>query len=163
MVIDSYSKDFIYVLVSLKKKKRWKEKKEGFYFNLCQLLSNLIWFSRNRWEYYRLHSICIYEMYISSVCIKVIRFSYKNVWFFGSSKGWCVFFYYFGTVLQSVVCLLLICIFCWIYFYCHFCNGVALAWIFLIRAWIVGIYFTIEIIYCEVWSGHLDQYLFCLG
>lgn len=48
---------------------------------------------------------------------------------FGLSKGWCVFFYYFGTVLQSVVCLLLICTVCWIYLFFHFFYGVALAWI----------------------------------
>lgn len=51
---------------------------------------------------------------------------------------------------------------CWIYLYFHFCYGVTLAWSFLTWAWIAGIYFTVWISYCEVWSGHLDQYLFCL-
>lgn len=75
--------------------------------------------------------LCIYKMYICSACLKVRRFSYKTKCkVFGLSKGWCVFFYYFGTVLKSVVCLLLICTVCWIYLYFHFCCEVALAWIF---------------------------------
>lgn len=50
--------------------------------------------------------LCVYKMYISSVCLKVKRFSYKTkCMVFGLTKGWCIFFYYFGTVLQSVVCL----------------------------------------------------------
>lgn len=79
-------------------------------------------------------------MYNSRVCIKVKRFRYKNVWFLDYQRAG-VFFYYFGTVLQSVVCLLLICTV--LDLFCTFCYGVALDWIFLIRACIVGIYLTI--------------------
>lgn len=82
-------------------------------------------------------------MYISSVCIKVRRFRYKNEWFLDYQRAG-VFFYYFGTVLQSVVCLLLICTV--LDLFCSFCYGVALDWIFLFRACILGIYLTIWII-----------------
>lgn len=70
---------------------------------------------------------------------------------FGLSKGWCIFFYYFGTVLQSVVCLPFWFVLS-VGFICTLTSvyGVALAWIFLIRACILGIYFTVWISYCDV-------------
>lgn len=61
----------------------------------------------------------------------------------------CLFLLFWYCV--TISCLLLICTV--LDLFCTFCYGVALDWIFLIRAWIVGIYFTIWIRHCEVWSG----------
>lgn len=67
----------------------------------------------------------------------------------------------FSTIL--VLCYNQMSVYFWfvlsVGFICTF-TFVALACIFLIWAWILGIYFTNGISYCEVW---LDQYLFCLG
>lgn len=97
-------------------------------------------------------AICIYEVYISSMCTEV-KWVFKKSMGFELSKGWCLFLLFWYCV--TISCLSTFDLYCLLD-----CYGVALAWIFLIRAWIMGIYFTIWISYWEVWSGHLDQYLF---
>lgn len=65
----------------------------------------------------------------------------------------CVFLLFWYCV--TIGCLILICTVCWIYLYFHFCWGVALSWINLLWAWILGIWIS----YRKLWTGHLDRCL----
>lgn len=49
----------------------------------------------------------LYILDVHGMCIKVKKKIRYKMYGFQLSKGWCVFFYSFGTVLQSVVYFLI--------------------------------------------------------